>query len=441
MAQFIVEGGKPLEGIYPVSGAKNAGPKLLIAALLTREKCVFKNIPRIADTFRGIDAITAIGGSVRFLDQTTVEIQCKDIFSQEIPLESMSARQAILLIGATLARTGHVKIYPPKGDAIGKRPLNRHLEGLKALGGVISEEGNMICIDLPKRPASTEYTFEKNTHMGTENLIVASVFNEGTVTLHNAAQEPEVDNLIQCLNAMGAKITRTEPRTIEINGVKPLLAGCEIASIYDRLESVTALVLSIMTGGTVKVADTPRSMIEPAASILEQIGVSLAWEGDTVSVTNINMPLKPTEIVTDWYPGFATDWQPIMTLLLATMASGISTIHERIFENRWNYLAELSKMGVKYDLFKPSGAVSKDYNFNDSEFTAEGAYAAHIYGPTELKPAEVISHDVRAGIDMLLASITAKGQSVIHDPQNHIDRGYENIVEKLTALGADIKRI
>ena len=441
MAQFIVEGGIGLKGTYHVSGAKNAGPKLLVAALLTDKPCVFHNVPRIADTFRSIDALTALGASVRFIDEHSIEVICKNIFNSTIPLEAMSARQSILFIGAALARNGSVKIYPPRGDAIGKRPLNRHLEGLKALGGTLREEDNMICVDFPKRPPSITYTFEKNTHMGTENLIVASVFNKGTVTLRNVAQEPEIDNLIECLNSMGAQITRTEPRTIEIKGVEPLLEGCEATAIYDRLESVTALTLSIMTGGNIKVANTPRSMIEPAATILEQIGVTLTWEGDTVAVSSIESPLKPAEIVTDWHPGFVTDWQPIITLLLATMASGISTIHERIFENRWNYLAELSKMGVKYDLFKPSGSVSKDYNFNDSEFTADGAYAAHVYGPTELKPSQLISHDVRGGIDMLLASIVAKGQSTISDPQNHIDRGYESIVEKLTSLGADIKRI
>ncbi len=440
MATFTINGGKKLSGTYQVSGAKNAGPKLLIASLLSNELCTFHNIPRIADTFRSIDAIAAVGGSVRFISQNSVEINCSKIFSHEIPLEAMSARQAVLFIGAMLARRGKVRIYPPKGDAIGKRPLNRHLEGIISLGGQVEEKENMICIDFPRRPKSTTFEFEKNTHMGTENLIVASVFNDGKVILKNAAQEPEVDNLIESLNLMGAKITRIEPRTIEIVGVEPFLKGATITSIFDRLETVTAIVLSIMTGGKISIKNASKPLIEPAMQILEKIGIEFEWTKNEVKIKQISKHIKPAEIITDWHPGFMTDWQPIITLLLATMSEGISTIHERIFENRWNYLAELSKMGIKYDLFKPSGFSGTDYNFNNSEFSDDGSYAAHIFGPTTLNSAEVMSHDVRAGIDLLISGLVAHGKTVIHDPNSHIDRGYENIVEKLTRLGADISR-
>src|SRR3989344_7166679 len=204
MSKFIVFGGKPLKGTYVVSGAKNAGPKLSIVALLTKENCVFKNIPRISDTYRTVDALTSLGCSVHFIGKNSIEIDSSKIYSSEIPPEAMSARQSILFIGATLARMGKVTIYPPRGDAIGKRPLNRHLEGVKALGGKIREKNNRMEISMPARPNSVTYTFEKNTHCGTENLILASVFNNGKVILKNAAQEPEVDNLIKCLNDMGA---------------------------------------------------------------------------------------------------------------------------------------------------------------------------------------------------------------------------------------------
>ncbi len=441
MSKFIVFGGKKLNGTYPVSGAKNAAPKLLITSMLSGESCTYHNISRFSDTFRSIDAITAMGGSVRFSDFNTVEINCKNIINSEIPLEAMSARQNVLFIGATLARMGRVKIYSPKGDAIGKRPLNRHLDGIKALGGIITEKNNRIEIEMHGRPKSTTYTFEKNTHMGTENLIVASVFNTGKIILKNSAEEPEVDNLIECLNKMGARIKRVEPRTIEIIGVEPLLHGVEFASMPDRLESATALTLSLLTGGGIKITNSPRKMLEPFVTVLENIGIELNWEGDTVSVSKINLPLKPTAITTNWHPGFVTDWQPLMTLLLATASSGQSIIHERIFENRWNFLSELSKMGVKYELFQPEGFLATHYNFNDAEYDVRASYGAKVNGPTVLQPAEVISHDVRAGIDMLLASLATNGKSIIHDPHNHIDRGYENIVEKLTNLGADIKRV
>jgi UDP-N-acetylglucosamine 1-carboxyvinyltransferase len=441
MSKFIVLGGKPLKGTYIVSGAKNAGPKLPIASLLSKEKCTFHNIPRISDTYRSIDALTSLGCSVRFTDKNSVEVESLNIHSSEIPLEAMSARQAVLFIGATLARTGNVIIYPPKGDAIGKRPLNRHLEGIKALGGIVMEKNNRMEISMPIRPESVTYTFEKNTHCGTENLILASVFNIGKVILKNAAQEPEVDNLIKCLNDMGAKIKRIEPRVIEIIGVEPLLKGVTAVSIYDRLEAATAIVLSIMTGGNIAVKNASKELLEPLLKSLKEVGVEISFKKNIAKIIKINKPLKPAEIISDWHPGFMTDWQPLITLLLAYMADGKSMIHERIFETRWRYLGELQKMGLRYDLFHPDEHGPEYYNFNDSEYDARETYATNVYGPTDLQPAELNSHDVRAGINMLLASLLAHGKSIINDPSNHIDRGYENIVEKLNDLGADIKRV
>ncbi len=442
MSKFIIYGGKKLEGVYTVSGAKNAAPKLLIASLLTKKKCIFHNIARLSDTYRSIDALTSLGASVQFVKKNSIIIQCANIYSSEIPLEAMSARQSVIFIGATLARTGHVVIYPPKGDTIGKRPINRHLEGIKALGGKIIERGNnRLEIFMPQRPNPIIYTFEKNTHCGTENLILASIFNSGKVTLKNAAEEPEVNNLIECLNEMGAKIKRVEPRTIEITGVKPFLNGVETTSIPDRLEAATALTLSIMTGGHIVVKNAIPALLDKFIQALNKMGVEISFKNNTAKITRIKNPLKPINVTTDTHPGFLTDWQPIITLLLTYMAKGESIIHERIFETRWRYLEELKKMGVKYNLFHPENHGADYYNFNDSEYQTSGAYAVSVFGPTKLQPAEMNSHDVRAGIDMLLAGLVAPGKTIINDPQNHIDRGYENIVEKLTDLGADIKRL
>ena len=442
MSKFIIQGGKKLRGTYTVSGAKNASPKLLIASLLTKKKCVFHNIARLSDTYRSIDALASLGAKVQFIKKNSVVVDCSDIYSSEIPLEAMSARQSVIFIGATLARTGHVILYPPKGDTIGKRPINRHLLGIEALGGkIVKKNNNRLEIFMPKRPRSMTYTFEKNTHCGTENLILASVFNRGKVILKNAAEEPEVDNLIDCLNNMGAKIKRVAPRTIEIIGVKPLLSGVEITGIPDRLEAATALILSAMMGGNIRVKNAMPKLLEKFTDALNDVGVEVRFKNKIASITKIRNPLKTTNITTNVHPGFMTDWQPIFTLLLAYMSKGISIIHERIFETRWRYLDELKKIGVKYTLFHPKNHTADFYNFNNSEYQPSGSYAVTIYGPTKFKPAEMNSHDVRAGIDMLLAGLVAPGKTIINDPQNHIDRGYENIVEKLTDLGANIKRL
>jgi UDP-N-acetylglucosamine 1-carboxyvinyltransferase len=442
MSKFIINGGKKLKGQYVVSGAKNAGPKLLIASLLSKEECIFHNIPRISDTFKSISAIISLGGSAKFIDKNIISLNCKNIHSSEIPLEAMSARQSVLFIGAILARMGKILIYAPKGDAIGKRPIDRHLEGIKAIGGKIRQkDNNRIEISMKRRPSSTTYTFEKNTHSGTENLILASVFNKGKIILKNSALEPEVDNLIECLNKMGAKIKRKENRIIEIIGVKPFLKKTKISSIPDRLETATALVLSAMNNGNISVKNANRNLIEKFIEVFDEIGIEVKFKNNIAKITKIKKQLKPVRIITGSHPEFITDWQPLITLLLSNLSKGKSTIYEMIFEKRWKYLEELKKIGVKYKLFHPKNFKPEDYNFNKEEYDKKGKYGAYIYGPTKFKPAELFSHDVRAGIDVLLAGLVAKGKTIINDPMNHIDRGYENIVEKLNNLGADIRRI
>ncbi|MEW6610358.1 MAG: UDP-N-acetylglucosamine 1-carboxyvinyltransferase [Patescibacteria group bacterium] len=441
MSTFIVHGGKPLRGTYPVSGAKNAAPKLLIASLLTDQKCIFHNIPQFSDTARSADALLSLGAAIQRPTKHAVEIRVKKIKNDKIPMEAMSARQAVLFIGAMLARNGCVTIHPPKGDAIGRRPLNRHLDGIRTLGGTVKLMSGTLTLAMPVRPKSCRYRFEKNTHCGTENLLLASVFNQGRVILENAAQEPEVDNLIDTLNRMGARIRRIASRTIEIKGVKPYLRSAHATAIPDRLEGATAITASILTGGKVRVSHLSQKLVLPFTEFCARIGIRLQWKGNTLRILPFPTPLPPTDITTDCEPGFMTDWQPLATLILATLAQGRSMIHERIFETRWRYLEELKKMGIRYRKFQPRSFSPKDYNFNDEDYKKNEPHAAYVWGPTMLKAAALHSHDVRAGIDMLLAALVAKGTSVIHDPQNHIDRGYEDIVGKLTRLGADIKRI
>lgn len=445
MATYLVNGGKPLKGVYEVSGAKNSAPKMLIASLLSGGTCKLNNIPRISDSFKGIGGITALGGSVKFTSKNSVEIDCSGVFDFEIPDEAMSARQSLLFIGTVLSRMKKVRFFAARGseigDRIGKRPINRHLQGIKALGGKIEEHGDYIEINFPDRAKSTIFEFEKNTHGGTENMILASVFNDGKVVLKNAAAEIEVDNEIDFLNSMGAKIKRTKPREIEITGVEGPLSDGEITSIPDRIEAATAVVLSVLHGGNIKVKNVNEDMIGAFLEVLEEMGVETEIQGDILEVTKIKDPLNPVDIVTKPHPGFMTDWGPITAILLGVMADGRSSIHETIFEYRFNYLEEMNKMGVRYELYAPEGYDASFYNFNESEYRKDGTYAAYVWGPSLLYPTELFSHDVRSGMNCLLAALSANGQSIISDPKGHIERGYENIVHKLTNLGADIMRI
>ena len=440
MSTFKVTGGKKLKGTYECSGAKNSGPKLIIAAILSGQTCTLHNIPRISDSQKIIDAVNLMGGEAKWTGDHSVEVNCASFNNPEVPEVVLTARHAVLFIGATLARLGKLRIAKIGGDDIGKRPVNRLLSGLKCLGAEMSDHDDYLEMSLPDRPAATTYTFEKNTHTGTESLVLGAIFAEGKVVINNAAAEPEVDDLIEFLFSIGAKVSRTEPRQITVEGVPKLLAGGEARSMYDRLEGATALALAAMNGGDITVVNIDPLMVREFTDFLTEIGLEIEWDGDKATVKSYDGFLKPATIKTDIYPGFMTDWQPLGTLLLATSASGQSTVHEMIYEQRWSALRELGKMGVKFELFQPEGYTSQDYNFNESEYKEAEPYGAYVHGPTELQAAELVSRDVRAGVDVLLAALFAKGESTILDPDGHIDRGYEDIVGKLARLGADITR-
>ncbi|HEY4518131.1 MAG TPA: UDP-N-acetylglucosamine 1-carboxyvinyltransferase [Candidatus Paceibacterota bacterium] len=441
MATFIVNGGKKLAGVYEVSGAKNAGPKLIIAAMLSDKECTLRNVPRISDTDKIIQAINEMGGDAKWVGEHEVKVNCAGLSKSDVPAVVLTARHAVLFIGATLARLGKVRIAKVGGDNIGKRPIDRLVAGLASLGATVNQTSEFLEMTLPERPLSRDYTFAKNTHTGTESLILGSIFNDGEVTIRNAAEEPEVDNLIEFVNAMGARVRRVGERAIEVQGVPKLLSGATGVSVYDRLEAATAIALAVMNDGGVEVRNADPAMLVSFVKELEKIGVELKWQGDSVTVKPNDKYLTASVIKTAVHPGFMTDWQPIITLLLALKAHGRSEVHEMIYEQRWSALREMGKMGARYELFNPAGYTANDYNFNEREFNAGDPYGAYVYGPTELAGATVDSLDVRAGITVLVAALFAKGESTINDPQGHIDRGYEDIVGKLTKLGADIKRI
>ena len=431
MSSFIVNGGGKLGGVYEVSGAKNAGPKLIIAAMLSDKEGLLRNIPRISDTEKIMSAIRQMGGECSWSGDHEVKVNCANLKDPHVPDVVLTARHAVLFIGATLARLGKLRIEKIGGDKIGKRPIDRLLGGLESLGAQVIEKNGVLEMSMPERLASRDYTFAKNTHTGTESLILGSIFNSGIVTIRNAAEEPEVDNLIEFTNAMGAKVRRIDPRVIEITGVPKLLGAATGKSMYDRLEAATALALNVMNGGGIEVRNVDPKMVKFFTDALEQIGAS---EPSTKY-------LVPVTLKTAVHPGFITDLQPIMSLLLAYKGGGRSEIHEMIYEQRWSALQELAKMGVKYELFQPAGYTANDFNFNEREFHKNDPYGAYVWGPTELRAAEVESRDVRAGITVLIAALFAQGESKINDPDNHIDRGYEDIVGKLQRLGADIRRI
>lgn len=437
MEKLIIKGGKRLKGETTVSGAKNVVLKALVAACLTDEEVVIKNIPFISDLMVMTDIIKHLGGDVRFGDHV-LSVRVKDIKRDTIDLETAAEiRTSFMFLAPLLARKKSSVIPNPGGCRIGARPIDRVINGLKKMNVVIkynSKDGYFHAHTNGLKGAT--YKFPKNTHTGTETLILASVLASGKTVLENAAQEPEIDELIEILNKMGAKIKRMKPRTITIKGVKKL-HGVKIEIGYDRNEVITLALAAILTGGDILIKGIKRNGISEFLDKLEEAGGGFKEQKNGIRFF-YKKPLSSTDILTAPYPAFMTDWQGPWAVLM-TKAKGVSTIHETVYESRFTYVHELEKMGGEFEPFNPKVKNPKIfYNFDTKE---NGQYhALKIKGPVELHNGVVNISDLRAGATLVLGALSAKGESVILGVE-HLDRGYEQLDLRLRKLGANIQRV
>lgn len=440
MEKFIINGGMPLNGTVSVSGAKNVALKTFVAALLTDEPVIIHNVPLIRDVTYMLDVLRSLGASVKISDHT-VRIQNSTSVETTVPLEvGARLRTSSMVIGPLLARYGEAKIPNPGGCRIGARPIDRHIEGLKQMGATISyrSEDGYFYANAQKLHGTT-YHFPKNTHTGTETLLLASVLSDGETILENAAEEVEIDDLISLLVAMGANISKTDLRTIRIVGVKQL-HGAEFTIMPDRNEEVTFALAAAITKGKVTVQNSRRSNIGSFIDAFIHAGGLVKEVDENTTEYSGNNTYTATNITTAPYPGFMTDWQAPWAVLM-TQARGKSTIHETVFESRFSYVSELKKMGAEIEFFDPTVADPETfYNFNWSDHPAGYHQGIKIKGPTILHNAILEIDDLRAGATLVLAALVAKGESYIHGVE-HLDRGYENFEERLKDLGANIKRI
>lgn len=436
MRQWIIEGGRPLRGRVVVSGAKNVSFKLMIAALLGQEATILTNVPDVGDVNLAGTLIQLMGGQVERLDRTTVRIDPRSVTRCTIPSElAKQSRASFMFVGPMLARCHEITLPLPGGDPIGHRPLDRTLAGLVALGAEVNQSRNEITVRR-HHLKGTRYRFPKNTHTGTETLILAAVKAEGQTILENAAQEPEVDDLIAMLNAMGARIRRADPRTIIIDGVQEL-HGTTHEVMSDRNEVVSFACMALATTGDVWI---DRAQPEHVGAFLDQLERISA--GVEVMESSLHVwykgPLQPTHVITAPHPGFMSDWQPLLTALL-TQAEGTSVVHETVFENRFGYVQELKRMGADIELFNPPVERPEEvYNFNLEDDRPEYRHAARIRGPTPLRGIEARVTDVRAGATLVQAALTAHGQTTLFGIE-HIERGYERLDQRLRSLGASIE--
>jgi len=415
--KFRIQGGQALSGEINISGSKNAALPLIAASIMLDERVILERIPHLRDISTMIKLLADMGVSVNLTDNNKLELDASNINNYLAPYNLVKTmRASILVLGPLLAKYGEARVSLPGGCAIGARPVNLHLDGLKAMGAEIRLDGGYIFAKV-KQLKGVHFEFNPVSVTGTANLMMAGVLAEGKTILVNAALEPEVISLGIFLQKTGAKIKGLGTRKIEIEGVNKL-HGTVYRNIPDRIETGTYLVAAILTRGNLILRGTQSQHLKSVINLLRQTGAKIIVNNNDIEVSMYQEKIKPVDFVTEPYPGLPTDMQAQL-MVLNTVASGSSTVLETIFENRFMHVLELQRMGADISLSRNK---------------------AYITGVEELLPAPVMASDLRASAALVLAGIIAKGETVI-DRIYHVDRGYDHIENKLTGVGAKITRI
>lgn len=418
MEALRIEGGASLRGQVQVSGSKNACLPLFVAALMTPEKCVFRNVPDLSDVRYMAQIIEALGAKISNPEKGVWEIQASEI-SNVAPYDLVrKMRASICLLGPLVARKRSAKVSMPGGCVIGARPIDLHIKGLKALRCKVSIESGYVNVDASKMRGNTVFLGGRfgSTVTGTANMIMAAVCAPGETVIESAACEPEIADLCNMLQSMGAIIDGIGSPTLKIIGV-PRLCGTEHTVIADRIEAGTWIIATLATKGKVVVKGIVKEHLSALLDLLEPCNAKFEWRKNDLHIDATNADLKPISAVTMPYPGFPTDLQA-QICALCTQIGGNSIITEKIYPERFMHVAELLRMGA--------------------DIAREGA-SAIVHGPSRLSGADVMASDLRASAALLIAALCAKGETVIHRIY-HLDRGYDSIDKKLAQLGAKVCR-
>ncbi len=420
MDKFHIRGGRTLKGSVAISGAKNSALPCMAAALLTPETVILHNIPYVRDIITQRRLLEDLGATVLTPELRTHKINAALIELFEAPYELVKTmRASVLALGPLLARFGKAKVSLPGGCAIGTRPIDLHLEGFRRLGAEVSLEAGNVVARAPKggRLIGSEIHFDKVTVTGTENLMMAATLARGQTIIHGAASEPEILDLAELLNRMGARVRGAGTRRIEVDGVEAL-GGAEHTIIPDRIETGTFMIAAAITRGELEIKHCRPDHLTSIIEKLREAGVRIDELNPATLHVSCGPEMAAKDVTTEPYPSFPTDMQAqYMTLM--TQTHGRSAISETVFENRFMHASELQRMGARIQI--------------------EGNTAT-VDGPTQLTGAPVIASDLRASASLVLAGLVAEGETVI-DRVYHIDRGYEKIESKLGTLGADIERV
>ena len=417
MDKLIIEGGRPLDGEIRISGAKNAALPIMAATLLADTPTTIGNVPHLHDITTTMALLGGMGLEMTVDEHMNVEVDCSNIREFYAPYELVKTmRASILVLGPLLTRFGEAVVSLPGGCAIGSRPVNLHLQGLTAMGAEISVQGGYIHARA-ERLKGAYLVMDMVSVTGTENLMMAAALADGETVIQNAAREPEVVDLAQCLISMGASIHGAGTDTISIEGVRSL-SGTHYNILPDRIETGTYLVAAAMVGGRVKLKDTRPDLLEAVLVKLDEAGAGISQGADWIELDMRGRRARAVDVHTLPYPGFPTDMQAQFTAMNC-IAEGVATITESVFENRYMHVQELQRMGADIRL--------------------EGNTAITT-GIDHLTGAPVMATDLRASASLVLAGLAAEGETLV-DRIYHVDRGYETIEEKLTQLGAHIRRV
>ncbi len=416
MEKLAIEGGVPLQGEVAISGAKNAVLPILCAALLTAEPLRISNVPHLRDVSTMLSLLGQMGMTVSMDDKLGIELCAANIHTPEAPYEMVKTmRASVLVLGPLTARFGEARVSLPGGCAIGLRPVDQHLKGLQAMGATISMDHGYMIVRAP-RLKGVRICMDLVTVTGTENLMMAAALAQGTTIIENAAREPEIPDLAACLTAMGANIKGAGTDTITIEGVDKL-HGASHAVMPDRIETGTFLVAAAATGGSIKVTGARPHTLDAVLDKLREAGVKIET-GDDWIVVKPNGSLHAVNLRTAPYPAFPTDMQA-QFVALNSIATGTGVVNETIFENRFMHVQELQRLGADIEV--------------------EGNTAI-VKGVDHLDGATVMATDLRASASLVIAGLVARGTTIV-DRIYHLDRGYEAIEEKLSKLGARIRRV
>lgn len=418
MDKLLIEGGARIDGEIRISGAKNSALPIIAATLLAHGTMRVGNLPHLHDITTMIELLGCMGVSVVINEDMSVETDCSTMTSRTAPYELVrTMRASILVLGPLLARYGEAIVSLPGGCAIGSRPVDLHLRGMEAMGAEVEVKDGYVHARSNGRLQGANIFLDTVTVTGTENILMAAVLAEGTTVIENAAREPEVVDLANCLNAMGAKISGAGTDTLTIEGVEKL-EGCSFDVLPDRIETGTYLIAAVITGGRVKVKDTDPKLLDAVLAKLEEAGAKITTGEDWIELDMEGRRPKAVNVRTAPHPAFPTDMQA-QFMVMNCLAEGSGTVVETVFENRFMHVDELVRMGA--------------------DIHVEGNTAI-VTGKEKLKAAPVMATDLRASASLVIAALAAEGSTLV-DRIYHIDRGYECIEEKLQILGGSIRRV